>query len=90
MPLIFIAVFVLFLFIAPKPFKTLLTIHIVSAVLAFIALLFLAIINGGLKTGLNSGMYEEESIYLLFYALSSFGTMLLGIIAGIIVKIFFD
>ena len=90
MPLIFIAVFVLFLFVAPKLFKILLTIHIVTAVVAFFVLLFLGGIGGALKSGLNAGLYEKESIYLLFYALSSFGTMLLGIIAGIIVKIFFD
>lgn len=90
MPLIFIAVFVLFLFVAPKLFKTLLTIHIVTAIVAFFALLLLGGIGGALKSGPNAGLYEKESIYLLFYAVASVGTMLLGIVAGIIVKIFAD
>lgn len=58
--------------------------------IASFSLLLLGRIGGTLKSGLNAGLYEKESIYLLFYALSSFGTMLLGIIAGIIVKIFAD
>lgn len=90
MPLIFIAVLALFLFVAPKLFKILLTIHIITAVVAFFVLLFLGGIGGALRGGPNAGLYEEEAIYLLLYIYATVGTMLLGIVAGIIVKIFAD
>lgn len=47
-------------------------------------------IDGALKAGPDAGLYEKESIDLLYYAFASVGTMLLGIVAGIIVKIFAD
>lgn len=90
MPHIVIVIFILFLFIAPKFFKKLLFIHVITAVMAFFALLLLGGIGGGLKAGPNAGLYEKESIYLLYYVFASVGTMLLGIVAGIIVKIFAD
>lgn len=90
MPQIVIVIFILFLFIAPKLFKKLLFIHIVTAIMAYFALSLLGGINGATKGGVNEGLYEKESIYLLYYVFSLVGTMLLGIVAGIIVKIFAD
>ena len=82
MPLIVIVFFILFLFVAPKLFRTLLAIHIVTAIVAFFVLLLLGGIGGALKSGPNAGPYEKESIYLLFYVFASAGTMLLGIIVN--------
>lgn len=58
--------------------------------IASFSLLLLGRIGGTLKSGPNEGLYEEEAIYLLLYIFASVGTILLGIVAGIIVKIFAD
>ena len=90
MPLVVIALLVVSLIVSPDLFKVLIFFHVVSMLFAALVLFMLVMFNDAFSSGVNAGMYEKESIYLLGYALASVGTMLLGIIAAIITKIFFD
>lgn len=84
----FIVIFIVFLLVAPKVFRALLALHVATAVVAIIVLVLIVWIDGIFTEGSNAKLYGNGVYYWFIYVNATAGTMLLGIAAGVIMKVF--
>ena len=81
-------IFLIFFYLAPKPLKILMKINLWVAIIGFVSLTVLSIIFDAGKAGANEGMLEDESFILLFIVFIIPITLALGIIYGLISRLF--
>jgi len=90
MPIAILILFILFLYLAPRPFKWLLTANIIISALGHLALTILSATFSARKAGVNAGMFEHESIILLAAIFLTPVILIIGIISGVAARIFFS
>lgn len=73
--------------ISPPLMRKLIIIHLGSGIVGTLLTFILLILYDAGKGGSNEGMFEELSIYLLIYLFASTGTMLIGVLAGVLAKV---